>query len=65
MNVRDITDVLDEISRIRDDDEHAHALEDSLYIRVLKEIAAGSANPAALAAEALKAGDIEFSRWYA
>ena len=47
------------------DNEVAHVMEDSLYKDVLGAISEGATNPASLAAAALKAEDIDFSRWYA
>ena len=46
------------------DDEIAHTYEDALRHKVLAAIADGARNPAGLAAEVLKTGDIEFYRWY-
>lgn len=65
MTIAEITQALDEIERSRDDDETAHVLQDRLYGRVLQAIADGARRPAALAAEALKAREIQFARWYA
>jgi restriction endonuclease Mrr len=47
------------------DDQAAHELEDSLYIDVLRAIANGAENPSKLAKEALKAHEIDYTRWYA
>jgi hypothetical protein len=48
------------------DNETLHAAEDSLYVAVLKSIADGTAeDPAAMAREALRVADLDFSRWYA
>jgi hypothetical protein len=47
------------------DPEAFHSLEDYLYLRVLRAIATGAANPAELAAEVLKNADITAERWYA
>lgn len=47
------------------DEEDAHAKEDEVYKDVLRAIAAGAPNAAALAAEAIKAADLDFARWYA
>ncbi|MFD7661069.1 hypothetical protein [Streptomyces sp. NPDC059788] len=67
-----------DVSRVRDriaviaksassDVEQAHGLEDDLYRDVLKVIAQTSSDPRAraLAAEAIKASEIDFERWYA
>ena len=47
------------------DDEYAHILEDDLYREVLRHIAKGnaSASPRELAKEALKSGEIKFTRY--
>ena len=46
------------------DDEAAHSEEDALHLCVLAAIANGTtADPAAVAAAALKTQDISFSRW--
>jgi hypothetical protein len=42
----------------------AHSWIDDLYVDVLRGIAAGAADPQALAAEALKAEDIDFPRHF-
>jgi hypothetical protein len=42
----------------------AHSWIDDLYLDVLRGIAAGAADPQALAVEALKAEDIDFSRHF-
>lgn len=51
-----------DIYAARDDDEHAHNLEDALYIDVLQAIANGAPNAAELARDALRTQDIDFSR---
>lgn len=54
------------IDRASADDEHAHALEDALYLAVLREIARGKRTPAdcvLMSREAIKAHDISFARW--
>lgn len=52
-----------EIEAAKADFEHAHSLEDRLYIEVLSTIAAGSADdPAELARVALRANGISFRR---
>lgn len=54
------------IEAMRGDDEAAHSAEDGLWLDVLKAIAKGEcADPAAVAAEAIKTNDIDFSRWCA
>lgn len=54
-----------EIRKMADDDEVAHGREDRLYLDVLTAIANGDPNGKALAEEAIKAAEIEFSRWCA
>lgn len=52
----------------RHDPEAAHSVEDKLYERVLREIAAGKltkADAIAYATEALKTKDADFPRWSA
>ena len=56
---------LKEILRNSFDDEAAHDLEDKLYVDVLEAIAAGHAEPEALAHLALESKKIDFSRWCA
>ena len=46
-------------------DAKAHAQQDQLWEDVLRAIAEEASNPAELARVALRANDIEFSRWYA
>jgi hypothetical protein len=48
-----------------DDAEGAHLAEDAIYTDVLRAIADGHADPAALAVEALKAEELDYGRWYA
>ena len=48
------------------DSEEDHSKEDSIYFNTLKGIAEGLIDdPQACAAEAIKAADINFERWYA
>lgn len=59
-----------EIASIKHDDEIAHSREDALHTAVLETIASkelflGIGYAQALAREALKTEDIDFSRWYA
>lgn len=66
MTVDDVRGRLGEIRELAGDDEAAHGREDRLYIDVLTAIAAGECDdPKALAAEALQALEIDFSRWCA
>lgn len=54
------------IEQHANDPEAAHGFEDDLYIDVLRAIATGKCkDPQACAKEALKAIDIDFTRWYA
>ena len=48
------------------DSQRAHGAEDELYTSVLTAIATGrhEGSPAELAAEALRARDLLFARWY-
>ena len=46
------------------DDEKAHVLQDQLYENVLAAITEGCEAPREMAAAALEAKDIEFTRWY-
>lgn len=48
----------------RSDPEGLHIDLDSLFIDVLKDIAAGGKQAQEKASEALKADEIEFPRWY-
>ncbi len=60
-----LEEVEQRVQRIRDaapDDERAHALEDALYIEIVRHHAA---NGCPLAREALKTADIKFARWCA
>jgi hypothetical protein len=45
--------------------ELAHGRQDDLWLSVLQAIADGAENPRELAAEAIKADDVNFPRWYA
>lgn len=73
MTIEDVRLRLAQIRAMSSDDESAHAEEDQLYKDVLTEIArlkGATDHPPAvwaaeMAAEALKAREIGFSRWYA
>lgn len=54
-----------QIESIKDDEEGAHLLEDVLYEQVLEYIARGGEDAQEVAAAALKARDIEFTRYHA
>lgn len=56
---------LNRLRAIAGDDEAAHSKEDALRHKVLVAIADGAPDPARLAAEVLKSGNIEFARWCA
>jgi hypothetical protein len=56
---------VESVRRRAGDDEAAHSDEDRLWEDVLRAIAAGTENPAALASAALKTQDIDFNRWCA
>lgn len=65
IDLKEVQDRLRLIEETKWDDESAHGLEDTLYIEVLEAVAAGHPESAALAAEVLKARDIDFARWCA
>jgi hypothetical protein len=66
MDVDEVRERLREIDNLRGDDERQHAEEDDLHHDVLSAIANGeAADPRRLADEALRSGEIRFSRWYA
>lgn len=65
MDIDQVRNRVRHIDNIRSDDEAAHAEEDTLHQDVLQAIADGAPNPAELAQEALKTGDIDFARWCA
>ena len=65
MEIEDVRARLETIRRIAELDDAAHIEQDALWVDVLRAIAAGAARPAELAAAAVEARDIEFSRWYA
>lgn len=54
-----------EIQEVEDDPEQAHAMEDDLYIQVLRAIADGAENAAELAEAALQSQLLDFDRWTA
>lgn len=65
MTVNDIRKRIKEIEAKEGDDEWQHVLEGKLYIDVLEAIAEGDLYAKELAREALKARELDFSRWYA
>lgn len=66
MKVQDVEREVKAIRRMADDDESAHAAEDSLWGDVLCAIASGATeDPDGIAAAALKTQEIDFCRWYA
>ena len=62
MTVEDVIKRVAEIRAKAGDDEVAHGMEDQLHQDVLREIAAGNTQAAALAREALRTEEIEFCR---
>ena len=64
-SIAQINELVAFLEATSDDDEHAHWLRDQIAIATLRAIADGATNPNELAATALKADEIEFSRWYA
>ena len=66
MTLDDVKKWVGVIRENRESDDVAHREEDLLYERVLEMIMEDSTEPSivALAGEALKTKDIEFSRWY-
>lgn len=66
LTIQDVIDAVEHIRRKRINAEEAHMMEDQLYIDVLEAIADGFAeDPKKMAAEALKAVEIDFPRHYA
>jgi hypothetical protein len=53
------------VAEIGGDPESDHYARDGLLLDVLKAIAAGATDPAALAVEALRVQDLELELWYA
>ena len=57
---------VENIRRMKSDDEIAHSAEDGLFIEVLEAIANGEcSDPQGCAREAIITRDIEFARWCA
>lgn len=65
MTIAEIKRRIAHIKSIRYDDESAHAAEDHLRADVLRAIADGAANAAAMAKLALTTDRISFERWCA
>lgn len=66
MTVEQVRERVAEIEASVGDDETAHGMEDRLYLDLLRAIAEGRcADPAACAAEAIKADELDFARWCA
>lgn len=65
MTPDDVRARVQHIADISADDESAHGAEDRLHVDVLRAVAAGHPDAAALAREALKTDDIDFARWCA
>lgn len=62
ITLAEVKEWVEDIRRASSDDEVAHSKEDSLHVEILKHHAEQGCP---LAAEALKAQDIDFSRWCA
>lgn len=56
---------VNEIKRIKDDDESAHAMEDELYADFIKDISKQNSETGKIAKTILKTKRISFARWYA
>jgi hypothetical protein len=65
LSVEDVTARVEEIENISGDSEVAHSREGDLWRDVLRAIAEGAPDAAALAREALKTEDLSFARGYA
>lgn len=65
MTIAEIERRIAHIEAIRGDDESAHSAEDDLRADVLRAIANGAADAAAMAKLALTTERIEFARWCA
>lgn len=65
MNVEDVRARVEMIRALAYDGEAAHSDEDALREDVLRAIADGADDPAALAAAALITSEIRFARWCA
>lgn len=63
MHPSEVAEVVGMLQKNTEDPVAAHALEDSLYLRVLRDIAAGHPAPKTVAATAIQAADIPFARW--
>ena len=65
MTREEVSQRVDRIAALVNDDESQHCEEDKLWQDVLTAIAAGADDAAGLATEALRSNDLAFSRWYA
>ena len=65
LTVREAADTVREIEAMQGDNESAHAAEDDLIKRALREIADGHPYPRSIAATVLQAADLDYTRWYA
>lgn len=65
MTVDEVREAVALIATMTHDDEAAHSNEDTLWENVLRAIADGVPHPEALAKEALKTVNLDFSRWCA
>lgn len=64
MTVEEVRQRVVEIDEISDDGELAHRREDGLFCDVLKAIAEGAPDAAALARAALESRELVFDRYY-
>lgn len=65
VKVVDIAAAMGELSAIADDDEAAHAAEDSLHTNILRAIALGVDTAPLLARAVLRTEEIRSARWCA
>lgn len=68
LTLAEVREAVKSIEALIWDYESAHSLEDELYVKVLRAIAAGGLSEghgAALAEEALKVRELDFARWCA
>lgn len=65
MTIEKIKQEVNEISKMAQNNEIAHVMEDDLWEKCLTEIANGCKDPKKLTQEALKTSCIKFDRWYA
>jgi hypothetical protein len=63
LTVAEVIRAVGAVKTAKGDPGVAHSLEDALYVRILREVAAGDSLVALLAHEALKTQRIDFPRW--